>query len=322
MNTNARPPVLSDMRYGIRRRRSSISWLVAERWRLHRQQPVTFAQKVRYRMVHARNPVMRTFADKAATRDYVRRRLGEQFLPKLFDLATGQAGDLLRSVPDRCVHKPTHGSGAVIVLDERTAAPTTLPRPQRDSDWFPLTLRSPKRAIEPEWLTDIFQHWMARDYSFAHPWCEWAYHGIPKRILVEELLDDRTGVFPTDVKVHVFHGRVGLVQTFGRRGEDVEIRGFFAPTCEPIPLRPSAGPPSIAPFGTARPPDRLRDIIELAETLADGVSYVRADFYAVGDRIIIGELTNYPSGGQVEFLNPDGVEWCAPTWAVASRRAD
>jgi hypothetical protein len=42
-------------------------------------------------------------------------------------------------------------------------------------------------------------------------------------------------------------------------------------------------------------------MIKLAEVLANSINVVRVDFYDLGNRIVFGELTNYPGGGLEKF---------------------
>jgi len=34
------------------------------------------------------------------------------------------------------------------------------------------------------------------------------------------------------------------------------------------------------------------------------VDFLRVDFYAIGERIVVGELTNYPWAGSYQFADP------------------
>ena len=47
-------------------------------------------------------------------------------------------------------------------------------------------------------------------------------------------------------------------------------------------------------------------MLELAEKLAKPFPFVRVDFYEIGDRVLLGEMTFYPGGGLLAF---DPVEW-------------
>lgn len=42
-------------------------------------------------------------------------------------------------------------------------------------------------------------------------------------------------------------------------------------------------------------------MLGLAEKLASGVNFARVDFYDTSDRLIVGEITNFPGSGNEPF---------------------
>jgi hypothetical protein len=52
---------------------------------------------------------------------------------------------------------------------------------------------------------------------------------------------------------------------------------------------------------------------QIAERLAHPFAFVRVDLYTVGDRILVGELTHYPTGGNKSYDPP---EWEARLGAL------
>jgi hypothetical protein len=121
---------------------------------------------------------------------------------------------------------------------------------------------------------------------------EWAYEQIQPQIIVEELLDDGTGKPPCDIKVLVFNQRVRVVQLdedrFGHHR-----RKFFDAQWNVLPIHDFV--PQIG--GAPEPPARLADIIRYAEALGRDTDFVRVDFYQVGDRVCLGEMTHTPGSG-------------------------
>jgi hypothetical protein len=58
-------------------------------------------------------------------------------------------------------------------------------------------------------------------------------------------------------------------------------------------------------------------MIDLAQRLAAGTDFVRVDLYQLADRIVFGELTNYPAGGDSPFQPESfntvfGAPWTVP----------
>ena len=279
-------------------------------WRLARTaRPRTFTDKVRYKMLRDRRAIIVTFADKWAARQYVSSVIGPGQLPEAYGAVDRPADLLDLDLPASYVVKPTHGSGAVVVVSPRADPDARLP--PAEHSWVYCHVR-PAFADRAH-LAAIAAHWMGQLYGQG-PNREWVYGEIPPRVLVEELLEGPDGSLPDDHKLFVFHGRCHFVQVdggrFGRRTQD-----FFTPSWEHLPF--SGGPP----FADPPPPrpDRLAGMIELAERLAAPTDFVRVDLYLLPDRIVLGELTNYPAGGDSPFFPESFNEVFGRPWTVPRR---
>jgi len=61
-------------------------------------------------------------------------------------------------------------------------------------------------------------------------------------------------------------------------------------------------------------------IVEVAEALGQETDFVRVDLYETGDRVVFGELTNYPSGGEKNnFTPPSYDDELGRLWTVPRR---
>ncbi|MCW2622883.1 MAG: hypothetical protein JWL64_2485 [Frankiales bacterium] len=274
-------------------------------WRTRR--PVTFNDKVRYKMLRDHRPLMVVLADKAAVRGHVAHLVGPEHLPRAwgpFDSADELAA---ADLPRECVVKPTHGSGACVVLDDGAAASARLPPPVHG--WVYSRVR-PEHADRAD-LRDIAAGWLEKTYSRG-PNHEWAYGRVPPRVLVEELLRAPDGGLPDDVKLFVVHGRCRFVQLDrGRFGD--HTTDFFDRDGTPVDLVGGH------PRGRVAPPAQLPEMVRLAERLGVGTDVVRVDLYGLGDRLLVGELTSTPAGGDSPFT-PRG--WDAEfsrSWQVPRR---
>lgn len=210
------------------------------------------------------------FADKAAARDFVRERLGAEYLVPAV-LITAQPAELARTeLPMGVVVKSSAGSGMVKIIRDTTQA-----------EWG---------ALIPQ-----FEGWLAHDYSRRHR--EKVYAHYPSRLVVEELLGSDDKNPPADYKVYVFNGKAKLIQLISDRGTDTRQTVYF-PDGRPMP-RVSKGFPihSQPPRLTAD----LGEIVWVAEALAAGLDFVRVDLYWVDNRVYFGEMTFYPAALRTEF---------------------
>jgi hypothetical protein len=293
--------VVKSRRFPRRAQRAILEW----KWsrdgrRAHGvpRRPRTFNDKVRFKMTSDRRPLLATFSDKVAAREYVTRVVGSHVLAKLY-LVTDDPEEVRReSLPREVAVKAAHGSGGCVLVAESADPERALAEPPAgwarflvhpDSvDWVRL------RGLCSEWLGLRYGSW------------EWGYRDLQARILAEELLQDG-GAVPTDFKLFTFNGRVRLVEVdFDRYGSIA--RTLYTPGWELVPVRFKY------PRGPEAPrPDALGEMIAMAERLAAPVDFLRVDFYVLGSRIVVGELTSYPGAGASK-VDPESFDAELGSW--------
>jgi hypothetical protein len=134
---------------------------------------------------------------------------------------------------------------------------------------------------------------------------------VPARLLVEEVLGDDE--VPPDHKLCVFHGRVRLIEIHFDRFTH-HTKSMYTP--EWVRVAAEWGHPA----GPDVPqPRALREMIEIAELLGAETDFVRVDLYPLPERVVCGELTNYPLAGQGWF-DPPGFDRELGAWWNLPRR--
>ena len=261
-------------------------------WRLWRtRRPRTFNEKVRYKMLRDHRQLMVTFSDKVAVRQHVAGLVGADGLPRVLHVLDDPR-DLARvALPPAYVLKPTHGSGAAVLVSDAAGPEARLPA--RQHSWTYRHVRPEAAPVDS--LVGIADFWLSRLYGQG-PNREWAYGHVPRRLVVEELLVGADGGVPDDYKFFVFHGTCRYVQVdrgrFDRRTQD-----FFTPGWDHVDL--SGGHPWADPVIPR--PRRLEEMVGLAERLGAGTDFVRVDLYDLPDRVVFGELSSFPAGGDSPF---------------------
>jgi hypothetical protein len=267
--------------------------------------PVTFNEKVRYKMLADRRPLLTTFTDKLAVRAYVESRVGTQVLTDLYAVTSAPRTLLGAELPREFVVKPTHASGACVLVADY--APPERELPDSKERWVQALVR-PDR-LDRDRLIGLCEGWISRTYSRR----EWAYRSVPPRILVEELLDDGGGV-PCDYKFFVFHGRVRMIEVDLTRFEG-HARNLYTPDWERLDVE-YKWPGGI----DVERPHELPKMLGIAETLGADTDFVRVDLYCLGGkRVVFGELTNYPLAGRGEFRPPEFDRWLGEWWTPPKR---
>jgi hypothetical protein len=247
---------------------------------------MTFNDKITYRRLRVRDPSIARCCDKLRTRAYVLDRLGTGSVPEL--LWVGDDPSEVARRPGPYVLKANHGSAMVEFVGEGTL-------PSTDQ------LRESAR-------------WLAVDYG--RRFHEWGYGTARRLVLAEELLRNPDGTYPPpDFKLFMFDGNVAFIEVVPGASSE---HGWAL-------MRPDWTCAARSPNGTAdeRNPDRppnLQAMLETASHLAQGWDFLRVDLYDTGDRVLVGELTPYPGGGNARFsdarLNTD----LGRMWRTTPRR--
>jgi hypothetical protein len=217
-------------------------------------------------------------SDKVAVRDYVQEKWGDEILTALYGVIS-KGKDAPFNMPRSFFAKATYGSGINRLI----------------------TNYSPENWGE---LVRLLDEMLDSEHTYGRLSTQWWYEGIPKRILLEEVLRDSEDRLPPDFKFYCFDGVVKLIHVdFDRFGD--HTRSYFDPDWKFLPYSTNYPQGS-----TMLPPKNLKKMIEVAETLGQGFDFVRVDLYSVDEeRIVFGELTFAPDAGWVRFYPKQDYDW-------------
>ena len=244
--------------------------------------PVTFNEKLLKKLLFDRDPRLTLFADKWRVRTHVEDRLGgSDHLSTVYHVVTDPAAIRTLDLPNSFVMKPNHSCGQLRIVQD---------------------LRNEDRGG----LEDLARTWLATDYSRAYN--EWAYKKIERCILFEELLgtDDRV---PDDYKFYCFDGQPRYIQFDRGRFAD-HRRNYYDLDLNRLPVK-------CILENFPEPLDRPENydlMLEIVKALSRGVDFVRVDLYNTDDRIVFGEMTNYPGAGLAHFDPPHWDETFGRFW--------
>jgi hypothetical protein len=239
---------------------------------LNLEQPMSFNEKICWKKIYDRNPLLPIAADKFQVRKYVSDTLGEEASNILIPLIqVAESADQLDfdHYPEQFVVKSNHGSGHVIIVKNKDQAD--------------------KAAIikkANDWLT----------HNHGHKKHEWAYNEFPRKLIVEKLILDEHNNVPEDYKFSMIHGKCVFIQVDRDRFENF-TRSIFDPDWNHLDIKwkRKKGP-------AIEKPENLQLMLNIAEKLAKPFDYIRVDLYSLGKgEVYFGELTNYPVSGRGKF---------------------
>ena len=232
--------------------------------------PKTFNEKIQWLKLYDSTPLKTKLADKYLVREYVKEKIGEEYLVPLLGVWDKFDDIDFNKLPNKFVLKCNHGSGWNMVVTDKSK----------------FNKSEAKKKIDK---------WMSTNFAFCNG-LELHYKNIEPKIIAEEYLENENKDL-YDYKVMCFGG---IPQFIGvdRNRFNGHTRDIFDLDWNKIPIEISYKKSSL----DLNKPKNLDEIIELSKKLSEEFCLVRVDFYILNDGSIkFGELTFTPESGASKF---------------------
>ena len=236
-------------------------------YELDLKNPQSLNQKICWKKIHDRNPLLPIIADKYRVRQYLKDTLGieesEKILIPLLYVTRDPLTIPFNQLPDEYIIKANHGSGEefrLVVLDGK--------------------------AVDRKYVIERCQNMLTRPYGAMQH--EWAYQKIKRKIVIETLLRDKCGNIPHDYKFFIFHGQCQMIEVIDER---------YALDRNWNYLKKGWKNTDGVKEKYTKKPENLEEMVNLAELLGSPFDFIRVDLYSVDGRTFFSELTNYPASG-------------------------
>lgn len=258
--------------------------LLGQPLQLKKWSRMTFNDKITYRRLRVRQPVIQALCDKLATRDRVVSLLGEESVARL--LRVSDDPEAFSDMIGPYVLKANHGSGMVTIVAEG-------------------------EVLTPMQINTA-RSWLSTEYQWEE--LEWGYGGARHVLLAEEFLHaPLSQETPPDFKFFVFAGAVKMIQIDSERFVD-HRRRLRQPDWTPI--QGTFGPYKLPQDPESEMPPNLEIMLRWASQLGRDFGFVRVDLYDVEDGVKVGELTPYPEGGNKGFSPSQLDQWLGVHWTL------
>lgn len=243
---------------------------------LNLDDPFTFNEKIQWLKVNNRSNIYSIMVDKFLVRDYVKKKIGEEYLIPLLKVWESVEDINLSVLPSQFVLKTTHDSGGVVIC--------------RDKANFDLQMAINK-------LSRSIKH----DYYGESR--EWPYKNVKPRIIAEQYMQNEGDDELHDYKFYCFNGIPKYCHVIGSRSKD-ETMDFFDMDWNRMPFTKMKTETEAYPHDASltHPPISFDEMKKIASTLSKGQPFIRIDLYQINGKVFFGEITFFPNSGFGKFF--------------------
>jgi hypothetical protein len=242
------------------------------------ENPRSYSEKINWRKLYSSNEMYVKCSDKLTVRDYVREKIGEQYLiPVLYD-GESITPEKLYSLGDDIVVKANHDSGSVRIIRKNSREEA-----EKVSRWINKQLES----------------------DFGATTNQWWYSKIPPRVYIEKYLEADDGGKIPDLKFFVFkrpspEPPMILIEVDYERGTPEQHRTLYDVDRKIVEHQDQDVLIDEVPSHHTPFPDvgNYDELIKAVLTLAEDFDHVRIDMYHTNGRNFFGEMTFSDGGGR------------------------
>ena len=239
---------------------------------LNLDNPRTFNEKIQWLKLYDSIPIKTRLADKYLVREWVKEKIGEQYLIPLLGVYDKFEDIDFAKLPNQFVIKCNHGCAYNIIVKDKSK----------------LDLAEAKAKLDK---------WLHENFAFKAGY-ELHYRDIKPKIIIEKFIENKGTDDLYDYKFWCFNGKLAYIQFLSERNLSGLKMAFYDRKwnkqtfvySHPLDKK------------TIKKPDNLDEMIQLAEALSKGFPCVRVDFYRLNDgTIYFGEMTFTSASGNCKW---------------------
>ena len=232
------------------------------------ENPKSFNEKNNWRKLYERNDLYTRMVDKYEIKKVIEENCGKQHTFKLLD-SWDKAEDIdISNLPDKFVLKCNHAGGVIVCRDKST-----------------FDLDGAKEELGKT---------LKENYFLKNR--EWPYKNVKRKIIAEEFMGENL----TDYKNYCFNGKMTYTLVWKNvsrqdgRKPDPFFCGAYDRDWKKTDLK--LGYPSLEDDVTEKP-ECYDQLVEVVESMAKDIPFVRVDCYIIDNKVYVGETTFFPWGG-------------------------
>lgn len=249
----------------------SCVYKLAFKKKLNLKKPQAFSEKLNWYKLNYKDPLMHKCVDKYEVREFVIDRIGKKYLNDVYDIWDNIDNISIEKLPNKFVLKPTNGTGDIVICNDKET----------------FDMKNAKKKLK-----------MYENNHFSKFTKEWAYYGLPYRIMAEKYLENEETGDLIDYKFFCINGKPELLLVCTDRNTKLK-KTWYNIDFEKLNIHESEYEAS----KFIKKPKNYKEMLIISEKLAKGFPFARIDLYNINGKIYFGEITFYPSGG-IERIEP------------------
>ena len=242
---------------------------------LNLENPQTFNEKIQWLKLYDSTPLKTKLADKYLVRDWVKEKIGEDYLIPLLGVWKNFDDIDFDKLPEKFVLKANHGSSWNIIVTDKNKFDKKLA----------------KRKIKK---------WLNTNYALLGG-LELHYKNIKPLIIAEEYIEADDGDLK-DYKFLCFNGEVKYVWVDKDRYKNHK-RNLYDINWNLVPEKISEKH-VYDNFSPCAKPYNFEKMLKFANIMSKGFPFVRVDFYENDNKLYFGEMT-FTSASGTHIFTPD-----------------
>ena len=238
--------------------------------------PKDFNEKIEWYKVFYRPQILNILVDKHKVRDFVKEKIGEQYLNDQIGVYDKGEDIPFNELPDKFVLKANHTNNCNLIVTD-------------------------KSTLDRNKVVNLSNKWL-RKSQYHRRGQEWAYKDVQPKLVIEKYLEQPGRKSLVDYKFYCFNGQAKFIDVHVDRDDDHQ-QGCFDLDFNLLPFGKSTTYASIS--NDIEKPTNLDEMVRIANVLSQNLPFVRVDLYAIAGKTIFGELTFYPSDARKAFYPPE-----------------
>lgn len=251
------------------------------------ENPRDFNEKLQWLKLNEPNTLKAVCADKYKVFQYIEENYDRSILNKIIAVYSNPSEIEWEILPKKFAMKCNHGCGYNIVTKNKSELD--------------------RKSVESK-----LRRWLREKYG--RKLLEPHYDLIEPKIIVEEYIENISGLLPIDYKIYCFNGKAKLVLVCSERDENLRL-DFFDLNWS----RLNIGHKENESTKKIKKPACFDEIVRHSEALSKPFAFVRVDFYDKDGTPIFGEMTFTPAGNMATYYNDYGLELLGEMLSLENR---